>query len=169
MVLSAQEQVTNGSTVSNPWLQSSNNNNPSNPYILSTDGHPIYPVTFDRLNQALSAASVEYGPSLIQRIENAGRSMTDYIIKLLRQSLSSPKSYKNSTISILVGSHGTKASCAIRTGALLALKGFKVFLVLGTNSNQKRTKARNVSLTFPYHFFNRSFALLTPHDHWNFD
>ncbi|EFP83563.1 enhancer of mRNA decapping [Puccinia graminis f. sp. tritici] len=162
MVLSAQEQVTNGSTVSNPWLQSSNNNNPSNPYILSTDGHPIYPVTFDRLNLALSAASVEYGPSLIQRIENAGRSMTDYIIKLLRQSLSSPKSYKDSTISILVGSHGTKASCAIRTGALLALKGFKVFLVLSTNSNRKPAKARNDAFEFQLRLFSSTGATICP-------
>ncbi|WAR56842.1 hypothetical protein PtB15_7B693 [Puccinia triticina] len=161
MVLSAQEQVTNGSTVSNPWLQSPNNKS-SNSCIISNDGHPIYPVRFDRLNQALSAASVEYGPSLIQRVENAGRSMADYIIKLLRQSLSSPKSHKQSTISILVGSHGTKASCAIRTGALLALKGFKVFLILST-PNRKSTKARNDAFEFQLRLFSSAGALICPH------
>ncbi|PLW28636.1 hypothetical protein PCANC_23022 [Puccinia coronata f. sp. avenae] len=159
MVLSAQEQLTNGSTVSNPYLKSSTSR--ANASILSTDGHAIYPVTLDRLNQALSSASVEHGPSLVQRIENAGRSMADYIITLLRHSLSTSQAYKHSSITILVGSHGPKASCAIRTGALLALKGFKVFLLLST-PDRKPTKGRNDAFEFQLRLFSSSGAVTCP-------
>lgn len=156
MVLSAQEQVTNGSTVSNPWLLSPNNtdSNRQLAHVLSHDGHPIYPVKLDRLTHALSSASVVHGPSLVQRIENAGRSMTDYIIRLVRTSspakISPHKINSNMIISILVGSQGPKASCAVRTGALLARKGFKVFLALNSPSNDRKPHSKPKNSAFEF-------------------
>ncbi|KAH9465785.1 hypothetical protein Pst134EA_013650 [Puccinia striiformis f. sp. tritici] len=102
---------------------------------------------------ALSKASVEFGPNLVQCIENGSRSLTDYIIESVKKSSSSSTRglnqssaiNSNSSISIFVSSIGPKSLTAIRTGALLCLKGFKVFLILNTTitQNRKPTKGRN--------------------------
>ncbi|POV96914.1 hypothetical protein PSTT_15358, partial [Puccinia striiformis] len=147
MVLSVQEQVTNGSTVLNPMCsqQQQQSSEEAEEAAAKEDRKHIYPITLNKLNTALSKASVECGPSLVQRIENGSQSMTDFIIKLLKKSLFSSSSLmrelnrssainSNSSISILVGSIGPTTT--IRTGALLSLKGFQVFLILNTTITQ---------------------------------
>ncbi|POW13449.1 hypothetical protein PSHT_07682 [Puccinia striiformis] len=132
MVLSVQEQVTNGSTVLNPMCSQQQQQSSEEAEEAAA-------------KEALSKASVECGPSLVQRIENGSQSMTDFIIKLLKKSLFSSSSLmrelnrssainSNSSISILVGSIGPTTT--IRTGALLSLKGFQVFLILNTTITQ---------------------------------
>ncbi|KAI7933181.1 hypothetical protein MJO28_017788 [Puccinia striiformis f. sp. tritici] len=181
MVLSIQEQVTNGSTISNPICsqqqrqsseevevaEAEEGRDQGGSYLISSDQKHIYPVTLNRLNMALSKASVEFGPSLVQRIENGSRSMTDYIIKLLQKSSSSTRGLNqssapnsNSSISILVSSIGPKSSTAIRTGALLSLKGFQVFLILNNTitQNRKPTKGRNDAFEFQLRLFSSTGA-----------
>ncbi|KAI9628153.1 hypothetical protein H4Q26_018194 [Puccinia striiformis f. sp. tritici PST-130] len=101
---------------------------------------------------ALSKASVEFGPNLVQCIENGSRSLTDYIIESVKKSSSSSTRglnqssaiNSNSSISIFVSSIGPKSLTAIRTGALLCLKGFKVFLILNTTITQNRKPTKVV-------------------------
>ncbi|MBW0492097.1 hypothetical protein O181_031812 [Austropuccinia psidii MF-1] len=131
MVLSPQERAINGSVISKSCTH--DNKSRSKPFILSSDHLPIYPVTLDRLNQAFTSASVEYGPNLVQRIENAGRTMSDYVVQLLRRLHPASYSTQKAKIFILVDGRGLKGSCAIRTGSLLANKGFDPTLVLGSN------------------------------------
>ncbi|EGG12996.1 uncharacterized protein MELLADRAFT_76364 [Melampsora larici-populina 98AG31] len=129
MVLSAQEQAVNGVAVASPSLQANQISTPSR--LISTEGRPVYPVTFERLNQAFNLASVEYGPNLVQRIENGARSIAQYIINLLRRRHGQNRSMiESSVISFVVSCNANKGSSAVRAATLLANKGYTVCLVL---------------------------------------
>ncbi|CAH7688527.1 hypothetical protein PPACK8108_LOCUS23492 [Phakopsora pachyrhizi] len=143
MVLSAEEQFTNGTAVYATFPKSPQNNQF---FIMSSDGHPIYPVQMDRLDQALTRASVECGPNMIQRIENASRSIAEYVISLMRQSQTNPNKnlLDNNTITVLIGCQGSKGSSAVRTATLLANKGYSV-VVYFKNGDSLGTEFRKNS------------------------
>lgn len=164
MVLSAQEQAVNGVAVASPLLHANQISTPSR--LISPEGRPIYPVTFERLNQALNLASVEYGPNLVQRIENGARSIAQYIITLLRRRHGQNRSMmESSVISFVVGCNANKGSSAVRAATLLANKGYSVCLVLANGygdraHNGKTNGTRIQSFEFQLRLYESTDAVL---------
>ncbi|KAH9819058.1 hypothetical protein DFH28DRAFT_62244 [Melampsora americana] len=157
MVLSAQEQAVNGVAVASPLLQANQISTPSR--LISSEGRPVYPATFERLNQALNLASVEYGPNLVQRIENGARSIAQYIITLLRRRHGQNRTMmESSVISFVVSCNANKGSSAVRAATLLANKGYSVYLVLangyGDRAHNGKTNGTRITSLFVFPSFS---------------